>query len=160
MKAASVKEIKSAIENLPPAELLEICLRLVKFKKENKELATYILFDETDEAGYIKSVQSSLAFLFEDVNKTNPYFAKKTLRKIVRIANRYIRYSKEVTTEVEILIFVAETMRGLNLNWSKSTSLENIYLALVKKIKKSIQSLHEDLQYDYQDKIKLIDSSY
>ena len=56
MKAASVKELKSALENIPPNQLLDICLRLVKFKKENKELATYILFDETDEAGYINNV--------------------------------------------------------------------------------------------------------
>lgn len=149
MKAASVKEIKSALENLPPNELLEICLRLVKFKKENKELATYILFDETDEAGYVNNVKASLELLFDDVNKTNPYFAKKTLRKIVRVANRYIRYSKETTTEVEVLLFVAESIRNLKLDMKKSTALQNIYLALIKKINKSIESLHEDLQYDY-----------
>lgn len=157
MKAASVKEIKSSLENLPPSQLLELCLRLVKFKKENKELATYILFDETDEAGYIKNVQSSLSLLFEDVNKTNPYFAKKTLRKIVRVANKFIRYSNEATTEVEVLLYVAESMRGLHLNWSKSTSLENIYLGVVKKIKKSVLSLHEDLQYDYQQQLASIE---
>jgi uncharacterized membrane protein YgaE (UPF0421/DUF939 family) len=149
MKAASVKEIKSALENIPPKELLDICVRLVKFKKENKELATYILFDETDEIGYVKNVKSSLELLFEDVNKTNPYFAKKTLRKIVRVANRYIKYSNEATTEVEVLLFVAESIRNLHLDMSKSTSLENIYLGLIKKIKKTVQALHEDLQYDY-----------
>lgn len=158
MKAASVKEIKSAIENLPPAELLELCLRLVKLKKENKELATYILFDETDEAGYIKSVQASLALLFLDVNKSNPYFAKKTLRKIVRVANRYIRYSKQAATEVEVLLYVAESIRGLKLDMKKSTALENIYLGLIKKIKKSVDALHEDLQYDYRKQIKLLDT--
>jgi copper chaperone CopZ len=149
MKAASVKEIKSALENLPPNELLDICLRLVKFKKENKELATYILFDETDEAGYVNNVKASLEMLFDDVNKTNPYFAKKTLRKIVRIANRYIRYSKEATTEVDVLLFVAESIRNLKLDMKKSTALQNIYLALIKKINKSVEALHEDLQHDY-----------
>jgi hypothetical protein len=149
MKAASVKEIKSALENLPPKDLLDICVRLIKFKKENKELATYILFDETDEAGYVNNVKASLELLFEDVNKTNVYFAKKTLRKIVRVANKFIRYSNEATTEVEVLLFVAEEMRRLNLEMSKSTALENIYLGLIKKINKAIQLLHEDLQYDY-----------
>lgn len=158
MKAASVKEIKSAIENLPPAELLELCLRLIKSKKENKELATYILFDETNEAGYIENVKSSLVLLFDDVNKTNPFFAKKTLRKIVRVANRYIRYSKDATTEVEVLLFVADSMRGLKLDMKKSTALENIYIGLIKKIKKGVESLHDDLQYDYQKQIKLLDT--
>lgn len=158
MKAASVKELKSAIENLPPAELLELCLRLIKSKKENKELATYILFDETNEAGYIENVKSSLVLLFDDVNKTNPFFAKKTLRKIVRVANRYIRYSKDATTEVEVLLFVADSMRCLKLDMKKSTALENIYIGLIKKIKKGVESLHDDLQYDYQKQIKLLDT--
>jgi len=149
MKAASVKEIKSALENLPPKELLDICVRLIKFKKENKELATYILFDETDEPGYVNNVKASLDLLFDDVNKTNVYFAKKTLRKIVRIANKFIRYSNDAGTEVEVLLFVAERMRKLNLEMSKSTALENIYLGLIKKISKAIMLMHEDLQYDY-----------
>src|SRR6187200_3346767 len=106
MKAASVKEIKSALENLPSEELANLCLRLIKYKKENKELATYVLFDENNETEYINSVKSSLDLLFEDVNRTNPYFAKKTLRKIVRVANKFIRYSSVETTEVEILLYV------------------------------------------------------
>lgn len=156
MKAASVKEIKSALENIPPNQLMDICLRLIKFKKENKELATYILFDETDEAGYISSVKDNLELLFEDVNKTNLYFAKKTLRKIVRVANKFIRYSNEATTEVEVLLFVAERMQKLNLQMSKSTALENIYLGLIKKINKAVLVLHEDLQYDYLRQLKMM----
>src|SRR5688572_23782080 len=99
MNAASVKEIKTGLEQLTQKELVEACLRLVKFKKDNKELLTYILFEEADEAGYISNVKDSLELLFEDVNRTNLYFAKKTLRKIIRTANKYIRYSKEPATE-------------------------------------------------------------
>lgn len=159
MKASSVKEIKSALENLPPKELLDICVRLIKYKKENKELATYILFDETDEPGYVANVKSSLDLLFEDVNKTNVYFAKKTLRKIVRVANKFIRYSNEATTEVEVLLFVAERMQSLNMQMSKSTALENIYLGLIKKINKAVMVLHEDLQYDYLRQLKSMQPS-
>ena len=158
MKAASVKEIKSALENLPAEELANLCLRLIKFKKENKELATYVLFDESDETEYINSVKSSLDLLFEDVNKTNPYFAKKTLRKIVRVANKFIRYSNVETTEVEILLFVAERICSLKMDMKKSTALENIYLGLIKKINKSVQSLHEDLQYDYKRQLDRIET--
>jgi hypothetical protein len=149
MKAATVKEIKTALENIPQKELVEICLRLVKFKKENKELATYLLFDETDEAAYTSSVKEHITLLFEDVNKSNPYFAKKTYRKIVRVTNRFIRYSSKATTEVELLLFAAEKMQIQKKEISKSTALENIYLSLVKKIKKAVGGLHEDLQYDY-----------
>lgn len=159
MKAASVKEIKSALDNLPGEELVSLCLRLIKFKKENKELATYVLFDEINEGEYVNSVKSSLDGLFDDVNKTNPYFAKKTLRKIVRVANKFIRYSNDDTTAVEILMFVAKRMLDLKMDMKKSTALENIYLGLIKKIKKSVSSLHEDLQYDYQRQLAVLQNS-
>lgn len=149
MNAASVKEIKTGLEQLTQKELVEACLRLVKFKKENKELLTYLLFEEADEAGYISNVKDSLALLFEDVNRTNIYFARKTLRKIVRTANKYIRYSKEPSTEAEILLYVAEEILALGLNMKKNTALENIYLSVVKKIRKVVSTMHEDLQYDY-----------
>lgn len=149
MNAASVKEIKSGLEQLSHKELVEACLRLVKFKKENKELLSYLLFEEADEAGYVNNVKTALEPVFDDVNRTNVYFAKKTLRKIIRLANRYIRYSKVPTTEPEVLLYVLEKMLDLNLNLKKSTALENIYLSAVKKIKKSVDALHEDLQYDY-----------
>ena len=149
MNVASVKEIKSGLEQLSQKELVEACLRLVKFKKENKELVSYLLFEEADEAGYVNNVKAALDPVFEDVNRTNVYFAKKTLRKIIRLANRYIRYSKVATTEPEVLLYVVEKMLELNLNLKKSAALENIYLSAIKKIRKSVDALHEDLQYDY-----------
>lgn len=149
MKAASVKEIKTGLEQLTRKELEEACLRLVKFKKDNKELLTYLLFEEADEGGYISNVKENLALLFEEVNRNNIYFAKKTLRKIVRTANKYIRYSKEPGTEVEILLYVAGRILSLELNMKKNTALENIYLSIVKKIRKTVSTMHEDLQYDY-----------
>jgi hypothetical protein len=149
MNAASVKEIKTGLEQLTQKELVEACLRLVKFKKDNKELLTYLLFEEADEAGYVSNVKETLALIFEDVNRTNLYFAKKTLRKIVRTANKFIRYSKEPTTEAEILLYVAEEILNLGLNMKKNTALENIYLSIIKKIRKAVGSMHEDLQYDY-----------
>lgn len=156
MNAASLKEIKTGLEQLPPKELVEACLRLIKFKKENKELMSYLLFESGDEAGYIENIKEALAPVFDDVNKTNVYFAKKTLRKIIRLANRYIRYSKVASTEPEILLYVVEKMLSLNLNLKKSAALENIYLSTVKKIKKSIAGLHEDLQYDYDRQLQKI----
>lgn len=134
---------------MPQRELVELCLRLVKFKKESKELATYLLFEKDDEELFITHIKESLALLFDDVNRTNLYFAKKTLRKIVRTANRYIRYSSLPETEVAILLYVAHEMKDLGINLKKSTALENIYTGLIKKIKKALATLHEDLQYDY-----------
>lgn len=156
MKPASVKEIKSAIEGLPQQALMELCLRLVKFKKENKELATYMLFDADDEAGYVQGVKQDIDELFTTVNMSAPYFAKKTYRKILRAANRYIKYSQAETTAAEILLHVAAGMFAQRKEIRRSNALQNIYLNLVKKIEKELQSLHEDLQYDYRRQLQEI----
>ena len=56
MKAATIHEIKQELVTLKPAALSELCLRLAKFKKENKELLTYLLFEAHNETEYVKSV--------------------------------------------------------------------------------------------------------
>ena len=49
MKAVTVKKIKDELTHKTASELMEICLQLSKFKKENKELLTYLLFESHDE---------------------------------------------------------------------------------------------------------------
>lgn len=155
MKTASLKEIKTELEKSPPDVLLELCLKLTKFKKENKELLTYLLFEESNESFYVCSVKEMLNELFTTVNKTNLYFAKKTIRKIVRTANRYIKYSNSNTTEPDILFHICQKINELNINLKKNTALYNIYLSQIKKIKKAVSSMHEEEQYDY---LKLLET--
>jgi hypothetical protein len=157
MKTASLKEIKTELENTAPEQLLELCLRLAKFKKENKELLTYLMFEESDEQSYVNSVKIVLDELFETVNKTQLYFAKKTIRKIVRTATKYIKYSDCKTTEPDILMHVCEKINDLNLDLKRNTALHNIYLSQLKKIKKSIAAMHEDEQYDYLKMLALLE---
>ena len=49
MKPAGVKAIKEDLQTRSREELTELCLSLSKFKKENKELLTYLLFEASDE---------------------------------------------------------------------------------------------------------------
>ena len=43
MKAASLRDIKSELQFKSKDELMELCLLMTKFKKDNKELLTYLL---------------------------------------------------------------------------------------------------------------------
>ena len=45
MKAVSAVIIKKELHHLSSDKLMELCLRLSRFKKENKELLTYLLFE-------------------------------------------------------------------------------------------------------------------
>ena len=154
MKTASLKEIKTELENIPPQELLSLCLRLAKFKKENKELLNYLLFESTDEQEYVRGVNEILGEMFLAVNTKNIYFAKKTIRKIIRTANRYIKYTSAEATETEILLFVCGKINELQINLKKNTALLNLYLSLIKRINKAVNSMHEDMQYDYKKEVE------
>ena len=92
MKAVTVKEISGELQNLSPNELRDLCLRLARFRKENKELLTYLLFEATDEAGYIESVKQEIDLQFGKVNRNSYYFIKKGLRKILLNTRKFIRY--------------------------------------------------------------------
>ena len=156
MKAASVKEIKTALGDLKKEELITLCLRLSKFKKENKELITYVLFEEYDEDTYTQSLLTSIEEEFKKINTTNLYFAKKNIRRIIRSVNKYIRYSGKATTEAALLIHVCLQMKEKIINLDKSQVLKNIFNALLKRIDKSISTMHEDLQFEYHRALQTI----
>ena len=149
MKAASVAEIKQQLKTLDQKGLMDLCLRLARYKKENKELLTFLLYEANDLPHYIASVNEELDAIFAGVNTSSVFFAKKTIRKALRTANRYIRYAGDKTVEVEVLLHFCTNFKGLRLDWRNSTLLSKIYFAQVKKIGAAIDSLHEDLQYDY-----------
>jgi hypothetical protein len=149
MKAATIHEIKQELSSVKPAALVEICLRLAKFKKENKELLTYLLFEAHNEQAYVKSVKEEMVELFSSINQSHVYYAKKTLRKIIRIINKYCRYSSSRQTEVELRIYFCSCLNesGISLY---NTIIRNIYQGQLKKIQAVLGTLHEDLQHDYQ----------
>lgn len=149
MKAASATEIKQRLKELDKKDLVEICLRLTRYKKENKELLTFLLFEADDLPQYISGVKEEINDLFAGVNTSSVFFAKKTLRKALRTANKYTRYAGNKTVEVEVLLHYCTNFQGLKLDWKRSTLLSNMYAAQIKKIGAALDSLHEDLQYDY-----------
>jgi hypothetical protein len=149
MKTATIKEIKQELRNCSQGELVELCLQLSKFKKENKELLTYLLYEASNEAAYIESIKIEVEEQFEQINKKSYYYIKKSVRKIMRLIKKYIRYSKKKETEVELLIYFCSQLKMMNPSIYNNVTLHNIYKRQVEIIKKTVSSLHEDLQFDY-----------
>ena len=149
MKAVTVKELQQELNNCTPKELRELCLRLSKFKKENKELLTYLLFESSDEVSYVESVKREIDLQFEQINRKSYYFIKKCVRRILLIIRKYIRYSKKKETEIDLLIYFCVKLKKISPSIQTNTGLRNLYIRQIETIRKKISSLHEDLQYDY-----------
>jgi hypothetical protein len=153
MKAVTAKEIKQELNNRSQKELLNLCLRLSRFKKENKELLTYLLFESSDEEYYIKSVKQEIDSQFEKVNKKSAYFIRKSIRTILKNTKKYIRYSQKKETEVELLLYFCEKMKNFKPSIHHNKRIENIYSRLIESIERKILFLHEDLQFDYKTEL-------
>jgi hypothetical protein len=157
MKAVTVKEINQELINLTPKELRDLCLRLARFKKENKELLTYLLFESSDEKSYIESVKKEIDLEFERVNRKSYYFIKKGLRRILLNTRKYIRYSHNKKTEVDLLIYYCLKLKKFTPSILKNAALRNLYLRQTGMIREKLGFLHEDLQYDYEPELKELD---
>lgn len=158
MKAVSVVTIKKELKHRSTEELMELCLRLSKFKKENKELLTYLLFESHDEPGYIETVKVEIEQQFEDINTTSYFYIKKSVRKILRNIKKYARYSLKKETEVELLLHFCTVLKDFTPSIFKNATLINIYERQILLIKKIVSTLHEDLQYDYNLELEKLDA--
>jgi len=156
MKAASIKELKLELNIRSQKDLIELCMRLSKFKKENKELLSYLLFEEGDEASYIKNVKAEIKDEFKLINTASFFYIKKSVRKILRNVKKYIKYSKKKETEVELLMYFCYEFKNTVPYIKKNITLDNIYKRQIEIIIKAISFLHEDLQYDYSLEIKAL----
>lgn len=153
MKTTSIAEIKQELQNLTANEIAEVCLRLARFKKDNKELIAYLLFEAHNIEAYTEQVKEMVNETFKDVNTSNLYLAKKTLRKILRLVNKHIKYVGSKQTEVELLIHFCLMLKGSGIRIYKNKALTNMYMQQLKKIKAALSALHEDIQYDFAKQI-------
>jgi uncharacterized FlaG/YvyC family protein len=154
MKSANIREIKKELKELPPNQVMELCLRLCRFKKENKELLTYLLFEAHDEAAYIESIQEEIDERFEQVNRKSPYYVRKSFRSILSSTRKYIRYSGNKETEVELLLYFCSRLKNFKPDIRQNKRQMNLFLRLREQIEKKISLLHEDLQFDYHRELK------
>ncbi len=150
MNVASLQEVKSELQNLSEKELGDLCILLAKYKKDNKEYLNYLLFQSQNREGYILQIKAEIELNFAEIaDQKNVYFMKKSLRKILRLLNKYCKYIGEKATTADLLLFYCLKMKENKIPIHQSVALENIFLSQIKKIKTTTSTLHEDLQADY-----------
>ena len=150
MKAASLADIKKELKQRNPDEILAICLRLGRFKKDNKELLTYLLFEARDESSYISLLKEDIDDMMDEINMSHLYYVKKGLQKIVRSLNKSLRYSGQKQTEVEVRLYFCQCIKDSGIAINRHTTINNLYHREITRMEKALAGLHEDLQADYQ----------
>ncbi len=129
-------------------ELVEVCLSMAKLKTENKEMLTYLLFDAEDPLAYAQRVKSEILLQFEAVTG-HYYYSTKSLRKTLRLINKYSRFTKFKQGETELLLYFSELYLKIIPAEIKHLPLLGLQYRSLSKAVGLIQKMQEDLQYDY-----------
>lgn len=150
MKAAALSDIKKELEHLQPKELLDLCISLAKYKKDNKEYLGYLLFDAHDKTEFIKNVKEEIDEHFDILrSQSNLYYVKKSLRKLLRIISKYTKYIDDKGLSAEMTIYFCTKLKNSGIPYHKSQMLVNLMEQQLKKINTLISTLHPDLQNDF-----------
>ncbi len=153
MKPEKLSDIKKELSGRSVQELTEICLRIAKYKKENKEFLNYLLFDSTDPLAYAEQVKSFLETDFKTLQK-HYYYSTKSLRKIIRLMNRYAKYTASKQVDIELALWFCSNFLLYADLMSSHKPLQGLLIRQLEKISKLLPKLHEDLQFDYQSEFE------
>lgn len=153
MKSASLAQIRKELKTLSREEVIELCEKLIKYKRDNKEFLNYLLFDSVDEDEYARQIKIEVSEAFSATNTKGFYLAKKSIRRALRIANKYIKYSDQPETELDVLLHFCEELKSLDINFKRSKVLLNLYERQLVKINDICSDLHEDLQFEFRERL-------
>lgn len=154
MKAAGINEIKQELATLPPKRVQELCLRLAKFRKENKELLNYLLFEAHNEHEYIESIKKEINDQFWNLPRGNMFIIKKGVRKILRSITKYSKHTATKDSEIEMLIHFCKNLNNSAIPFRANKALSNLYDQQLKKLNMLAEQVHEDLRFDYKKQLE------
>jgi hypothetical protein len=141
-------DIKKELQQLNQAELISLNLRLVRFKKENKELLTYLLFKADNQELFISDYKEEMDHQFAKVDGKS-FLVVKTLRKIATQMNNQIRYAGSELVAAELLLHYCNNYIHYINYKTPYKPLHNIFFRFVEKLKGVILKLEDDLRYDF-----------
>lgn len=150
MQSASLHEIKKELQLTSASQLVDLCIALSKYKKENKEFLNYLLFQSHDKNEFIKEVKLEIDSHFIDLRaQSNLYYVKKGLRKTLRLINKYCKYLSDKALAAELHIYFCAKLKNSGISFRRNQLIVNLYAQEIKKIQSLVSSLHEDLRGDF-----------
>src|SRR5690606_36083693 len=132
-------------------ELITLIADLSKFNTDNKLFLYFQLYGREQPDLFTEVVQEELVRQFQTGNTQNSYYAKKSAQGIRRKLNKYLKFTKDKATQVDLIAFFCEMLVEYGYLRHRHPVIENLYLMQVGKVERLLGQMHEDLQYDYRD---------
>ena len=156
MKSNTIHQLEKELQNRSAEEVMEICIRLAKYKKENKEYLNFILFGADDKENYFTKVKESLEESFNQINRSTAWTTKKGLQKMARLVGKHTKQSGSLQTEIELRIWFCKRIRHARIDLDASKVTSNLFYREIDRIKVVYSKLHEDLRADYKNDLNLL----
>ena len=150
-----LQDIKKEIQHLPNEQIVELCLRVARYKKENKELLAYLLFEANNEQAFIEKIKAEVGFMFSQL-PSQSYLAAKYIRKILRLISKYNKFIGSKPAEIELLLNFCYNYIQYTDRRTSYKPIRLILMRQVQKINVLISKLHEDIQFDYSQDYNLL----
>lgn len=138
----------------PTEVVVAMCIRLAKYKRENKELLSYLLFDSDNDELYAEQVKAELDVSFRDLDKRYSVQNKKKLAKTIRLMDKHVKFVGSKRFEAQMRIYFCCQIKNLTPSFRQHSVVQGIYSRQIDKINKAVAALHEDLQYDFIEEMK------
>jgi len=150
-----LQDIKKELQHLSSLQIAGLCLRLARYKKENKELLAYLLFEANNEHAFMDQVKGEVGFMFSQL-PSNGYYAAKSIRTILSLINKYNKFIASKPAEVELLLNFCNNYLQYTDRKTSYKPLQFILNRQIQKTRALIGKLHEDLQADYSKEYNLL----
>jgi hypothetical protein len=145
-----LQDIKKELQHLSSLQIADLCLRLGRYKKENKELLAYLLFEADNEQAFIEKIKGEVGFMFSQL-PSQSYAAAKYIRKILRLIGKYNKFIGSKLAEIDLLLNFCYNHLQYTERKTSYKPMRLILTRQVQKIQVLISKLDEDLQLDYQE---------
>lgn len=149
INSPKLAELKKEINHLQATELKELCLRLAKHKTENKELLNFLLFYADKKEDYVEEVKTLIITEFDNLHPSI-YLATKQIRKLLRLANKHIKFIATKHLEAEIVLAFCKEFITHPISTINQKATIAILISQLKRLNRVIPKLEDDFQFDYQ----------
>ncbi|MDE0561870.1 hypothetical protein OU792_17870 [Algoriphagus sp. NF] len=154
MKFPSLSQLKKDLSLLNEQELIELIAELSKFSRDNKAYLFFKLHEKDNPGLFLEMAKEELELEFQKANTQHGYYAKKSAQAIRRKMNKLLKLNKKKEDQAELILFFCERLKEYGYLAHRHPVIQNLYEIQIRKAEKLISGLHEDLQYDFQEKMR------
>ncbi len=147
-----LSDLKKELLELSKPELIQLCLRVAKLKRENKELLAYLIFDSEDPLFYAQKLKPEIKEVFEQPFQ-HAYYLTKSIRKAMRLITKYYRFTSNKQGETELLIYLVEEFYLSWRNEYRYQALGKVIFRCLEKAQSNLKKIDEDFRADFEDPI-------